>query len=517
MDFLEKLCSFLHITKEDYQALTLPPSIDHLASYQQFSDMDKVVDLILESIQNKEKIFIYGDYDCDGIMSTSILVKAFEKMGIKVGYYIPSRYKDGYGLNVDKVLLAHEKGYQMIITVDNGVCQFEAIQKAKDLGMKVIVTDHHALPEERVMADYILHPLYSHYGDVVCCGAYVAFMLSWALLKEVDPYLLDLAAIATISDMMELKDYNREIVRLALKDFETNDYPAIRLLAGEEKIDEQIISIIIAPKVNAIGRVVESTQVNRLVQYFTTPNEEERKLIFQMIVEGNDRRKEWTKKACENLVIDDNEAAIVAISDQKEGLIGLIANRLLQQYNKPVIIFAYSEELGVLKGSARSKNGFSIMEAFQELKPYFIVSGGHALAGGCSIKKEAFEDFKNAFIDYAKLHPITEEKKEAIQLSLDEITVQNYEIYRSLAPYGVGFEAPQFEVDGLQVSSLSFISKGEHIMTPISMKTKLVGFHINQSSLSNFKTIDIFGNMKMNYFHGKATLQFMIQSYLGHE
>lgn len=517
MDFLEKLCNYFHLSKDDYIRLTLPPSIENIPSPAHFLDMESVVKSIHESIDCNEKIFIYGDYDCDGIMSTSILVKTFEKMGVKVGYYIPSRYKDGYGLNEEKVQLAFDKGYRVIITVDNGVCQFKAIELAKSLGMKVIVTDHHTMEEEKVKADYILHPTYSHYGDVICCGAYVAFMLSWALLQEVDPYLLDLAAIATISDMMELKEYNREIVRLALEDFKIHDYPAIRLLAGEEKLDEQIISLIIAPKINAIGRITTATQVNRLVQYFTTNNEEERNLIYQMIEEGNARRKEWTKKACETLVVDEKEAAIISITDQKEGLIGLIANRLLQQYNKPVVVFAYSEEQGILKGSARSKNGFSIIEAFQELKPYFVVSGGHALAGGCSLKEEFFEDFKKGFIEYAKLHPIIEEKKEVIHLSLDEITVQNYEIYRSLAPYGMGFEAPLFEVDGLQVSSFSFISKGEHLMTPISMKTKLVGFHVSKTSLENYRFIDIIGNMKMNYFHGNTTLQFMIQSYIGHE
>ena len=147
MDFVSKLCRHFNLTYEEFKNMISPKTLSDIPSFNHFNDIDKVVLRIKKAIENQEKIFIYGDYDCDGIMATSILVKAFELLDYSVGYYIPSRYLDGYGLNVDKVKLAYEKGYKLIITVDNGVMQHEAIALAKSLGMDVIVTDHHNVPE----------------------------------------------------------------------------------------------------------------------------------------------------------------------------------------------------------------------------------------------------------------------------------------------------------------------------------------------------------------------------------
>jgi len=514
MDFVSKLCRHFNLTYEEFKNMISPKTLSDIPSFNHFNDIDKVVLRIKKAIDNQEKIFIYGDYDCDGIMATSILVKAFELLDYSVGYYIPSRYLDGYGLNVDKVKLAYEKGYKLIITVDNGVMQHEAIALAKSLGMDVIVTDHHNVPEILPDADYVLHPTYSNYGELVCCGAYVAYMLSWALLNRSEPYLLCLAAIATISDLMELKDYNRNIVKIALDIMNTTHFASIRYLVGSlDQIDEMTIGLRIAPKINAVGRILEGTQINRLIKFFTTNDEQEINVIGEFIESINNIRKEMTASASSSYIINEDESAIIVVSEEKEGLIGLIANRLLQEYNKPVVVFAKSSDPLIYKGSARSKNGFSIVKAFDSMKDLLLVYGGHSLAGGCSISVDNFDAFKNRFIALADIYKLEEEKEETIELSLDEVTLHNYQILASLGPFGMGFKAPKFSLPKLKTNFLQYSNDGRHIMTPLSMKSKLVGFNIGIDEINGYSWISVEGKMSKNFFRGNETLQFVIDKY----
>lgn len=513
MDFQEKMRLHYHLSQEDMTKLIAPVQVEDLPHYHQFDQMEAVLSRLEEAIRNEEKIFIYGDYDADGILATSILVKTFQKRGVEVGYYIPSRYQDGYGLQKEKVQLAYEKGYRLILTVDNGVSQKEAIMHAKQQGMDVIVTDHHAMPDFLVEADAILHPIYSHYGEVYCCGAYVAFMVSWGLLGFADPYLLCLAGIATLSDMMELVQYNRNIVRLTLQQLQKNRYPAIDLLIGSgEPIDETTIAMKLTPKINAVGRMIESNQVNRMVRYFISEDQEEQMALAKWIESINQMRKEYTKTAMETMQIDASKAAIMLICEEKEGLIGLFANRLLQLYQKPVIVFSKSQEENIYKASARSKNGFSIVKAFQTLADDLLVYGGHASAGGCSLEESRLSHFMEQFEVLAHQYSFLPEEKETIVLSLDEVTMDHYKIYRQFAPFGVGWPAPTFAIRHLQVSSLQFIHQGEHLMTPLSMKTRLVGFHMRREELMQYEKIRVEGTWNLNYYKGETTLQFMVQA-----
>ncbi len=516
MEFLNKLCQYFGLSHEEYLKLTNEPSLDDLPNPFHFQGMERALTVIKEAMAHHEKIMIYGDYDADGVLATSILVKTFALLDYPVGYYIPSRYLDGYGLTEEKVIMAHEKGYKLIITVDNGVSQFAAIAKAYELGMKVIVTDHHSLPSSLPACEVILHPLYSSYGEVVCCGAYVALMLSWALYGKAEDYLLVLAAIATISDMMELRDYNRLIVRIALKILNTQSfYNLSLLLSGNEEIDETTLGLQIAPRINAIGRVLETNQVNRLVRFFVSDNHEEIAELAKWIEAGNEIRKKLTLNAVNSLSFDSNEPALCLICEEKEGLIGLMANRLLQQYNKPVIVFAHGSEKGILKGSARSHHGFSIVKCFTSLKDLLVVYGGHDLAGGCSIKEENFEAFYQGFLDLAIQHPFQEEKKAVIDLSIEEVTLQNYEILRQLAPFGIGWPMPPFALKGLDVKALSYSKSHEHIMSDLSMKSRLVGFNISETSIQDYRYLDIIGHMHLNRYRGNTTLQFIIDEYHG--
>jgi single-stranded-DNA-specific exonuclease len=514
MEFLDKLLTHFNLTKEEYEKLSLPLDEVHLIDPDSIEGMAKTKSRILKAIENKEKIIVYGDYDCDGICATSIMAKTFQLMGYPVSYYIPSRYIDGYGLNVNNVMKIASSGYKLIITVDNGISAHEAIDKANELGIDVIVVDHHEVPPESVKAHSIIHPIVSHISEIVGSGGYMSLFVSSSLLGRYEPYLVTLAGLSTISDLMELKGYNRDVVRLAIHYFEKYQYLPLRYLLDNEIINEKSFSLGIAPKINAIGRMKEDTSVNRLVKYLTSEDENEIYALSQWILEVNEERKSFTKEAVDTLPLQSDEAGICLLTDMKEGLIGLIANRLLNEYNVPTIIFTEDgNDPAIIKGSIRSKEGFNVTKAFESLDKYLITGGGHAMAGGLSIKKDDFEAFRSDFKKLAERYSLVEEKEDTIEISISDISIANYEILRSLAPFGMGFKEPTFEIKNLPTRGLTFISFGKHLSTKLTMNTKLLGFNMNEGEIKAHSTISIIGNFNLSEFKGYQTLEFKINKY----
>ena len=513
MTFLEKLLNHYRIDADEYEYLTRNLSDADVPHYSNFDNIEKAKSRILQAIKNNEKIFIYGDYDCDGIMATSIMVKTFKKMGYSnFGYYVPSRYIDGYALNMKRVLEAKEKGYSLIITVDNGVSQIEEVQKAKELGIDVIITDHHEFGLSLPEAYCILHPKLSKISNIITSGGAVAFFLSYALLGKIDHYLLSLAGVSIISDMMEIKQYNRDLVRLALYYINEEKYMSLFSLAENDQIDETTISSTIAPKINSIGRIVEDTTINRLVKYFVSDNRDEIINIGSYILAIHAKRKEITKNLVSSFsMLDENKPGIVLVIEAQEGLAGLLANQLLNKYQKPTIIFTSdSLDKTMYRGSIRSKEGFNITKAIDSLQKYIINGGGHALAGGIEIKKDDLEPFKNDFYALCEKYQFASIEKEYIDINIDEINEQNYQILRTLAPFGMSFDEPLFIVKNFPTSHLTFMSANKHISTTIVGGVRLVGFNISKSSLEKYNNVSLIGKMSKSSFKGVASLQYNI-------
>ncbi|MCF0116954.1 MAG: hypothetical protein HUJ61_02770, partial [Bacilli bacterium] len=353
---------------------------------------------------------------------------------------------------------------------------------------------------------------------LACCGAYVSYMLSTALLGYHDDYLCVLAGIATIADMMELKDYNRNIVRLALKNMNNNYYLPLRLLSGEGVIDEAVIGLKIAPKINAIGRMKEDYSPNKLVEYLLCDDKEQLEKLYKWIEDINEERRTLTASVSDSLSYNKDFPSIICHVDVKEGLIGLIANKLMQENNKPCIILtSSSENENLFKGSARSKNGFSISESFEKLKDLLDVYGGHAAAGGLTIKKENLNEFIIRFNELAQNHPFQEEDYDSnsIKLDITEISLDNLKIIKSLGPFGVGFSRPLFKVEDFKCSALTYTKTKEHILYQLSMSSKIIGFNISESSLSEFNFINMYGTMQNETFRGHESVVFKIEHYLG--
>ena len=271
-DLFKRLLDYYQINEDDYRLLTMDVTPDNFYEGHSFKDMDKCVEVVKTAIKENKKIFIYGDYDADGIMSVSILVKMFSYLNYPVSYHIPNRYLDGYGLTLKRAEEIVESGYDLLITVDNGITAFEGIEYAKSHGLKVLIFDHHQPDTILPNADYILHPLVSEFGDVATSAGFVTMMFSMNYLGRLDHYLCTLAAISLVSDMMPLKSYNRNLLRLAINWYKEESFLSIDLLKEKEAFNETGIGMKIAPKINALGRMIETDEINKIVEesfYYT--------------------------------------------------------------------------------------------------------------------------------------------------------------------------------------------------------------------------------------------------------
>lgn len=510
----QRLLDYFHIDETQYERLIAPISVDSFKNGRQFDDMDKAVEIVKEAIKNKDKVFIYGDYDADGIMSTSIVVKSFLKLGVIPSYYIPNRYNDGYGITMVKAEEIVKEGIKLVITVDNGISAFEPIDYLKKNNIKVLILDHHTVQETVPNADAILHPTYSHFGDIASSAGFVSFMFSWSLLGYFDKYLATLAAISLISDMMPLLDYNRDFLRLIFSNYRDGEFYAIDQLKEGLKFDENAIGMKIAPKINALGRLLDDNSINYIVRYFVTSDKDKMDRIYSWIVDINEKRKEESRlMEGKDLGVSKDEKAIVLLVDAKEGLLGLIANQVCSEHLKPVVVFTEEKDADVIKGSCRAPEGFNVVDAFNYCGDIMIASGGHALAGGCSILKKDLEVFKTKFNEYALANPIQIVEHDDISLGLTEITEENYEIIESFSPFGEGWKAPTFLIKHIKSDSLMFSKTGEHILSYVGEGVKLVGFNMHKKDVLEHSFIDLSGKIKKSYYRGRANIEFNIKEY----
>ena len=507
---LERLLDYYHITYDEYLKLVEPKDLSNFAIDHKFDDIDKAVDLVKTAIKNKDKIVVYGDYDADGVMGTSILVKMFEYLGVIVDYYVPNRYLDGYGLNLEHAEEYIKDGYNFVITVDNGITTNEPISLLKRNGIKTLILDHHQVGEEVPEADAICHPTYSHFGEVASSGAFTAFMFSVALLGRVDKYLATLAAVSLISDMMPLLEYNRNLLRAVIKDYKHGEFLALDLIGDNEPFNENLIGMKIAPRINSIGRLCEDKSINKIVEYFISDNKEFILNYNAHILETNEERKQYSKNEIENIEVPELEKAIVIQGEYKEGIIGLIANSLMMKYQVPVIVFS-SPNNEVIKGSARCPEGYDIVDIFSSLSDLIITSGGHSLAGGCSIELKDYEEFKNRFISYASTIEYHKIEHQSIELGINELTNDNYELIVSFGPFGENWPTPLFKLKHIRTDSLTFSRDKKHIITSIGNRQKLVYFNFPEKEVFGHKYVDAFGTLQKKAFNGYPYLEFSVK------
>ena len=513
---LAKVLSHYH-DPQVLESLLNPRLIYH--DFSLFEEADMTLDRIQEAIENQEKICIYGDYDCDGILATTILVQAFLELGVHVGYHIPNRFQDGYGLNANRVKQMADKGYSLIITVDNGVKAFEAVECANALGVDVIITDHHQFDNDLPDACTFIHTKLSpDYPFKEISGGFVAYKLASALLKRQDKYLYCLAAITTISDMMPLLDENRSLVKKALQFMKEEKYTSLELLLGnQQNYSSTTIGFTIAPKINSFGRLPELCNPNILVKYFMKDAPMELMMkVSQVANEINLKRQTLTNEQYALAVEDFQESYLYWSSENvHEGIIGLIAGKYTRQYERPSFVMHYDGESGIYKGSARSVEGFSLHEFFLSHQDQLVTFGEHSLAGGFAVDKEHYESFRQCIEESLKdveLHSSTS----VLLIDNHDLSIQNIESLVLLEPFGMGNEEPLYLLKNVPVSKIYTLSEGKHLKMDIEYpNVKLSGLFFHEGKrideLCQKKFFDIVGTLSINEFRNQKTINIIIK------
>ncbi|MBQ9824755.1 MAG: DHH family phosphoesterase [Solobacterium sp.] len=380
-------------------------------------------DRIIQARNNHEKVFVGGDYDADGISATAIMKRTLDVLGIQNGYYIPDRFKEGYGLSPATVSMVKEKGYSLIITVDNGVKAHEALAKARELGLEVIVTDHHRI-EEDIDADIVVHPDYMEPEYEYLCGAGVALEISRNLIGNRDE-LTAIAAVASIGDVMPLWKETRRIVLAGMEILRRRIPRSLdAMLRPGTPVSWTSIAFQIVPKLNSVGRMNDISNVNTLVPYLLSTDERVISTYAVQLDHVNEVRRELSEaqtKTAEKMV-DDSDILLLYNESFHEGICGLIAGRIANSLQKPVLVFAKSGSL--IKGSGRSVSGFDMFSFFSDFDEP-CAFGGHEQAVGISVNAEDFERFcahvKTKFA--AENYTYEEPSLTAVSVKADEITM----------------------------------------------------------------------------------------------
>ncbi|HBI0739889.1 TPA: single-stranded-DNA-specific exonuclease RecJ [Staphylococcus aureus] len=495
----------------------------------QLSDMTKTIERIKRAIANDEKILVYGDYDADGVTSTTILVTTLQLLGAQVGWHIPNRFTEGYGPNELAFRNAHDEGITLIITVDNGIQGHNEIKMVQDLGVDVIVTDHHEIGSTLPEAYAIVHPMHPsfNYPFQQLCGAGVAYKLAQALIENVPDYFKALVAIGTIADLVSLTDENRSLVKQGLKVLNDQCPTSVKALLKEagynDNIDEETIGFIIGPRLNAVGRLDDASLACELLM---TDDEEEAAFLAEQVEHFNRERKDIvatiTEEAmamAEMKVKNGDLFLLLAKENWHEGVLGIVASKIVETFALPTLILNIDREQNHAKGSARSIDQvsmFEILSAHQELIAKF---GGHHMAAGMTMDIENIESLAEGLNKWMKelsettsLDPV---KPVDVLLTENDITIKNIRDMNRLRPFGTDFSRPIFEMDDLSVSSVKAIGQQKnHLKLTLGESNIAALFWQNghlEPELQDEQPINILGSVQINEWNGNQSPQLIIQ------
>lgn len=509
------------------------PVYKYLHSPKTMKDVVIAVDIIKRKIQENKKIRIIGDYDVDGIISVFILYTALKKCGANVDYEIPDRIKDGYGINENIVKVAYDEGVDTIITCDNGISAIDQIQYAKDLGLTVIVTDHHDVPfieEDGVrtflssQADAIINPkqIECEYKFKSICGAGVAFKLMEALYEEIgmdkeECYkLIEFVAIATVCDVVDLIDENRIFVKNGLEMLNNSKNIGINALKKacgleDKEITAYHLGFVIGPCLNASGRL---DSAKKGLELLLMEDDEEAKNLAQEIVDLNDARKNMTKEGVDRAIniidstdINNDKILVVYIPDIHESLAGIVAGRVKEKYNKPTIILTKSEE-GV-KGSARSIEEYNMFEGLLACKELLDKFGGHPMAAGLSLQEDKVDELRIALNNKCELTDEDLTRKIMIDssLPLEYLNLHLIEELNVLEPFGKGNAKPVFGVRDAKITKAMLLGKDKNVLKlKLLTNNNITIDAMIFNDLENFesKIIEKYGNEELDNLYNKS-------------
>ena len=505
------------------------------------SGVKKAVKIISKAIEEKNKIAIYGDYDADGVCASTVVYETLLSLEVDINniiIYIPNRNDDGYGMNIESLKSLKEKGVELIITVDLGSTNIEETKWIKENGLKIIITDHHIVHKETPKADAFINPhkKNSKYPFKQICGAMVAFKLCVALISYQrennkktpmvgwEKWLLDVVAIATVADVMPLLDENRTVVKYGLfvlsqtkRKGITNllDLANIKANQIEGTIDTTItaenIGFLLAPRINAAGRIDDAMIAFKTI---TSKDEEEAKRLALTLDSLNNKRKDEVNKILKKIKgkkINDNSAIVQGDKDWMLGVVGIVAGRLSEMYNKPSFIYQVKDDLII--GSARTPEHFNTIDILSNVKNILIKFGGHKQAGGFTVKSKDEEEFisriQQTVSQLYEKENNNKKAKEDMILNFDDISLALCSEIEKLEPCGQNNNEPLFLINNVRINNLKLIGETKkHLRCFVACGNKShKAIYFNSKDeiidkISNKDTVDIFFNLQKDEYNG---------------
>ncbi len=533
-DILARLVISRNVEFDDVSSY-LRADLKNIEDPFKMKDMDKFVTRVKKAIDEKENICIYGDYDVDGITSITVLYRYLKERGANVSYYLPDRLVEGYGVNKDAIDDIYEnKKASLVITVDCGITAIEEIKYAKKKKIDFCITDHHEcldeLPDAVCVVDAKRKDDTSKFKHLAGVG--VAFKCMMALSKEYDldenSYLkyIDIVAIGTISDIVSLTSENRIIAKYgleAIKVTKNAGLSALLKIVGSNEIDSNLVSFSLAPRINACGRLGNSSLA---VELFLCDKAHEAIKLAEKLDMQNKQRQDIEKKIYEQALKLATERGLVVRNsivlyneNWHSGVIGIVASKLVNIFYKPVILF--TKENGVVRGSGRCQTGFSLYGAVSECKDLLIQFGGHEHASGMTIDENNIQKFSDKFEEVVS-KITTKDAKEVIdidaEISRDDLNVKTVKDVFLIKPYGQMNPEPVFIYKNLRVQAISTIKDGKHLKLTLRDQNSLIlGIAFScgdrRDEIVIGDKIDIVANISINTFTSPKTIQFMVKDF----
>ena len=522
-------------------------TVDQMHSPELLPDLTLAAGILEQKISAGAPVRIVGDYDIDGVCSTCILYQGLKRLGVKVDYEIPDRVKDGYGINESIIQAASEDGIDTILTCDNGIAAISQIALAKELGMTVVVTDHHDIQtvvsedgkEEDLLppADALVNPKRrdSMYPYPQICGAMVAYKLIQVMYERAGiPRaewldMMELAAVATVGDVMKLQDENRIVVKEGLKRLKDTKNLGLRALIEANQLDPEKISayhigFVIGPCLNAGGRLYTAKLALALLLAENEEKARERALELKNL---NDQRKDMTQKGVDEAAVQveerymEDKVLVVFLPDCHESLAGIVAGRIRERYHKPTLILTHSEEGA--KGSGRSIEAYHMFQGLVEVQDLLTKFGGHPMAAGFSLPLEHVEEFRRRLNENAKLTPEDFIPKVWIDIALpfeyvDEALIEELE---RLEPFGQGNEKPQFAQKNLLVRSARVMGKNRNVVKLMLVNERGAALDavvftdgdLFLEEMGNSRRMDVVYYPTVNEYNGRRTVQIVVRNW----
>lgn len=507
------------------------PTEKELLDPETMYHMDQALNRIEEALDRQESIWIYGDYDVDGISAVSILLRTFRKLGKEFQYYIPKRIEEGYGINKEAIEFIRSSGGDLMISVDCGITSVSEIEYAKSIGLDVIVTDHHQCKESLPDAVAVIDPKQPDcdYENINICGAGIALKMAQGILQRRKPdadwnELLEIAAVATIADIVELSGENRTIVRLGLNSLREPKTPglgALLKISGMDlkNLNSANIAYTIAPKINSSGRLGKA---NIGVDLLMAETESEAESIAQMLELLNKQRQsieseiyEEALQICKNQ--KENKVLVAASLNWHSGVIGIVASKITDYFHKPSMIIAI-EEGNKGKGSGRSIDGFNLFAALNKIGELLEKFGGHEQAAGITIdadKISVFEKRINAEAEqcFGKSKMMATLSIDA-KVSMEELNLDLYRKIELLEPFGIGNPRPLLLLADTKLENCRLIGKNQnHVKAKLSDSVEMIGFNKAEDfkDIDVNRKIDIVFELDRNEYMGRESLQLLLR------